>query len=448
MRINYQGLRQIGRRLFAAAVGVATLCLAATVISAQPKAPIPEPVVTPKPAEAPHSLPPIDAPAPPGDSIYAKEITIDRDGVTILDRDGRLYSLAAEDTSVLRDPWDHHRDEERRDIVHVLTDVISIEEDEVIYGDVVCVLTGDIEVLGRVEGSVFTFFGNVNVEGTVENAAVAPFGAVRVGSNGKVGGDVVASNIEKEPGGRIGGYRNELFFKFFGDTWEPRGVHWAQTTLTVIVLLKVLFWVFLVLLAHALAARNVAKVKNKIQASFIKSFLMGVLMQILFLPGVLLLIITIVGIPVAVFLVPLMVFAAIILSQAAIGLFLGEKIHENTGLKFPTALGKTLAGLMALQIVPLLAVVFAWGSSLSLFGGSFRVLAFTLIVLSIIIGYVVVTIGTGAVVMTRFGTRPKELLPEPAVAETESPPGGPPPTKATPLPHTQADQAGTAPATG
>jgi hypothetical protein len=188
----------------------------------------------------------------------------------------------------------------------------------------------------------------------------------------------------------------------------------------------------------------VAKVKAKIQASFFKSFLMGVLVQILLLPAVLLLIMTIVGIPVAVFLLPLMIVAAVILSQAAIGLYLGEKIDENTGLKFPTPLGRTLAGLMAMQIVPLLAVLFAWGTGFSLLGGSFRMIAFSLVVLSILLGYVVVTLGTGAVLMTRFGTRPKDTLPEAEASETddESHP------QATPLPHRQTDDSGTAPATG
>lgn len=397
------------------------------------------------PVPPPRPVKPIDAPAPPDDSIYAKEITIDRNGVTIVDREGRVYSLATADSGIAIHTRPHVSDKGRQDVIHVLTNKVTISEDETIAGDVVCVFGGDIDVLGHVEGMAFTLFGNVNVEGSVGDA-VAPFGSVRVGANGKVAGDVVASNIEKEPGGRISGYRNELFFKFLGDTWEPRGAYWAQTMLTVIVLLKVLFWVFLVLLAHALAARNVAKVKAQVQSSFFKSFLMGVLVQILLLPVVLLLIMTIVGIPVAVFLIPLMIVAAVILSQAAIGLFLGEKIDENTGMKFPTPLGKTLAGLMAMQTVPLLAVIFAWGTGLSLLGGSFRMLAFSMVVLSVILGYVVVTIGTGAVVMTRFGTRPRDTQPGAAVAQTEA--DDPAQAKPTPLPRPQSDESGTAPVTG
>lgn len=448
------GDRQRHHRIaaLAGAAVVAIVMMAAAWSHAQPEVPAPAPrpdsMYVPEvpgldPAVTP---PPIDAPAAPDDSIYAEEITIDRSGVTIRDREGRVYSLATEDSAALFHERTHFREKGRKDLIHVLTDRVTIEPDETITGDVVCVFGGDIDVQGRVDGMVFTMFGNINVDGDVGDAAVAPFGAVRVGANGKVAGDVVASNIEKEPGGRIGGYRNELFFRFLGDSWEPRGAYWAQTTLTVIVLLKVLFWVFLVLLAHALAARNVAKVKAKIQMSFFKSFFIGILVQILLLPLVLLLIMTIIGIPVALFLIPLMIVAAVILSQAAIGLYLGEKIDQNTNLKFATPLGKTLAGLLALQTVPLLSVIFAWGTGSNLLGGSFRMLAFSMIVLSMLLGYVVVTLGTGAVVMTRFGTRPRDPQPDATEAELEAEDTTHP--HATPLPRRQADDSGTATATG
>lgn len=439
---------------------VALVFLAAAILFAQTPTPRPEAGVAREAQDAPDVPdteatpgtitpakipPPIDAPSPPDDSIYVEEITIDCTGITIRDREGRVYSLATQDTAVEFRERTKYYDKDRKDLIHVVTDKVTIDLNETITGDVVCVFGGDIDVQGKVEGMVFTLFGNINVDGEVGNAAVAPFGGVRVGGNGKVAGDVVASNIDKEPGGRIGGFRNELFFNFLGDTWEPRGAHWAQTTLTVIVLLKVLFWVFLVLLAHALAARNVAKVKAKIQMSFFKSFIVGILTQILFLPLLLLLIMTIIGIPVAVFLIPLMIVAAVILSQAAIGLYLGEKIDENTNLKFATPLGKTLAGLLALQSVPLLSVAFAWGTGSSLLGGSFRVLAFSTIVLSMLLGYVVVTLGTGAVVMTRFGTRPKDPKPDGEEPVPEVNDGKHP--HATPLPRRQADESGTATAT-
>ena len=105
MKIDPQGFRQVWRRTLPAAVTLVCACLTLTIAAAQPEAPDPDPVVVPdvpEPSKAPPSIPPIDAPAPPGDSIYAKEITIDRHGVTILDREGRLYSLAAEDTSMVR----------------------------------------------------------------------------------------------------------------------------------------------------------------------------------------------------------------------------------------------------------------------------------------------------------------------------------------------------------
>jgi len=382
------------------------------------------------------------------DSIYASEIHTDVGGVLIVDRDGNYVRLEGLSIEPVRPPdFPHTHDGDRADIIHIFSDVITIEKDEVINGDVVSIFGGHVEVLGRVNGNVASIFGTIDVQGTVEDGAIAPFGTIHIGPRAMVGGDVVASEINKEPGGRIGGLRNELFFKLFGEDWRPGGGAWLRQTFTAVVLMKILFWVFLVLIAHALAARNIAKVKTKIAASFMKSFLMGVLVQILFIPAVLILFVTIIGIPVAIFLLPLLAVAAVVLANAAIGLYIGEKIHENTGIRLTAPLSQTIVGLLALQSIPLLAVVATWFTGLHQVSSIFRIITFALIGLTAVVGYVVVTVGTGAVVTTRFGTRPKDPRPDEA-SDTEG-------TTAdeadgaipTPLPHRRSDEPGTAPVT-
>ena len=385
------------------------------------------------------------------DSIYAVEITADAGGVDIVDTAGRHLKVIGTSVAVAKPPIVHGITGRREDIFHMFSDVITIEPDEVINGDVVAIFGGRIVVLGKVNGSVSSIFGTVDVQGTVEDAAIAPFGSVHIGPTGRVGGDVVASEINKEPGGRIGGLRNELFFKIFGQDWQPSGQLWLRQTFTAVVLLKALFWVFLVLLAHALAARNVAKVKARLQRSFFKCFFMGLLIQILFIPAVLVLLVTIIGIPVAIFLLPLMVVAALVLSHAAVGLFVGEKINENTALPLPSPLAQTVTGLMTVQMVPLLAVVSLWLTQIDPIAPVFRIITFVLIGLSLILGYVVITLGIGAVTMTRFGTRPKDETGE------EEPEGATPlpleekpasaPTHPSPLPRPRTDEPGTASAT-
>jgi hypothetical protein len=416
------------------------------------------------PAPPDSGVPPVIAPtakpseaSPKPDSIYATEITVDVSGVTVIDRNGRRRHLAGgpvqieipESLTELPEPPDldvfGNKDLQREDLVRLTSDV-TVEEDEVIRGDVVCVFGGRADVKGEVTGSVISVFGSVNVDGKVGRDVVAPFGQVHIGPTGSVRHNVVASDILKEPGGRVGGTREEVPLNIFGRRWgTPRpvfgrvGEGWGTpeivspaTTLTVLVVLNILFWMFLVLLAHALAARNVVKVKEKIHRSFFKSFFIGLLAEILVLPVSLLMLVTIIGIPVAIFLVPLMIAAAIVLAQAAMGLLVGEKIEQNTGLVLRAGLTRTLTGFLALQSVSLVAVGAMWAAGNQIGAGPLRLIAIGLFALTILLAYVVMTVGAGAVVMTRFGTRPKDAIPAPVPEPTR--PDTDPPSGRTPTP--------------
>ncbi|MBI3872017.1 MAG: hypothetical protein HY304_02940, partial [candidate division Zixibacteria bacterium] len=394
------------------------------------KAATPQPSQTTHRPHQPHpalhtpSAPTIPAPAAAAvvavmpnlrDSIYATQITVTSAGIEIIDRKGRhihlecvaplpeMPPMPGETRSSSRD-WGGLDDQsEGTGIVRIGSD-INIPEDETISGDVVTIF-GDIHTSGRTHGSCVTIFGNVDVDGAVDQDAVAPFGRVRVGPGGRVGHDVVASEISREPGGRIGGTREEIFIPFAGQLRGESGRLWTKSTVTALIVLKVLFWLFLVLLTHALAARNVAKVKARIQTSFFKSFMVGLISQILSLPIWLLLLVTIIGIPVALLVFPLIILAAIVVSQAAMGQLLGEKIDDNIGLSLHTPLGRTIVGVIALQSFALMTAALVWSAGASGWGG---LLAFGMMALSVLVGYVVLTVGLGAVVMTRFGTRPKE----------------------------------------
>ncbi|HUU45871.1 MAG TPA: polymer-forming cytoskeletal protein, partial [Acidobacteriota bacterium] len=273
-------------------------------------------------------LPPDPAP------INAVEITIDPlGGITLQDRDGKTYHQFAGipipplprglGTTRLED----YREVTHGDVVHIGSNIV-VEEDVLVDGSVTCIFC-DVTIHGEVTGAVVSAFGSIKVDGSIGRDALAPFGLVHVKSSGRVGGDVVGSQIQKEPGGRIGGMRSQILFEVFGSEWESISRYWTQTTLTVLVVLKVVFWLFLALLAHALACKNIVRVKRKIAASPIKSFFVGFAVQILFLPVLLILIVTIVGIPVAVFLVPLLIVVGLVLAYAAAGLLLGEKIDRN-----------------------------------------------------------------------------------------------------------------------
>ncbi len=382
--------------------------------------------VRPGPSDIP-SLPEISTISPvphtDSDSIYATEITVDLNGATFVDRSGHrrhlsIFSVSENDKRRMIDSIgpdsaiviSRHRNQE--DVVHLASDV-TVDKDETIRGAVVCVFGGHVDILGKVTGDAVSVFGSVNVDGYVAGDVVAPFGRVHIGPNGSVAGDVVASEIDKEPGGRIGGKREEILFNVFGSNSLVPVRSWPHTTLTVLVVLNALFWFFLVLLAHALAAKNVSKIKETIEHASIKAFVIGLVAEVLILPVFLLLLVTIIGIPVAIFLLPLMVAATLVLSQASIGLLVGEKITQNTALALRTPMTRTLTGYLVLQSIPLLGLVFTWIDGGEPATASLRMVSITLFGITILLGYFITTIGAGAVVMTRFGTRPKHAIPVP-----------------------------------
>jgi hypothetical protein len=72
-------------------------------------------------------------------------------------------------------------------------------------------------------------------------------------------------------------------------------------------------------------------------------------------------------------------------------------------------------GILAVELIPLLARV------LGVFGGPFSPLAWIVAFIGWIIAYLVITVGLGASILTRLGTRPKDVSPAPAVATPAKP---------------------------
>ncbi|MCI0531050.1 MAG: hypothetical protein L0Y74_03760, partial [candidate division Zixibacteria bacterium] len=159
------------------------------------------------------------------------------------------------------------------------------------------------------------------------------------------------------------------------------------------------------------------KVKNKVEQNFVKSFIMGILYQFPIVPLVfLVLFITIIGIPVAVILLPMLILFAFVLGFTAISMNIGEKIRTRFRVGPDTPTVTILIGMLAVFSVIIIWAVFdlisVWLPILS--GVSLIFLLITLAVL-----YLIATAGFGAAVMTRLGTRPKDA-PVPVTA--------PPPT--------------------
>ncbi len=324
-------------------------------------------------------------------------------GKIILDEEGLIIAPEAEETTAAQVKIKMGGKEiatielEHGDMVKFGKNV-TVDEGERVNGDVVSI-GGDVRVRGLVTGSAISIGGNVFISSTgiVETDAVS------------VGGDVI-----KEPGAIIKGQNVGLGF-LPGKIWRINGGHYFfRGASFVFSIIKVLFFFFLGILVLALAPKNVVKIRDKIKENMWKSGLIGFLGEILILPLFILLLVTIIGIPVALLILPLAVLLGMLLGYTSVSLIVGESLKENTNLKPQTQMMTLALGILAVQFFSL------FSSFLKIFWGFFSPLALILGIIGFLIVYVVFTIGFGGAIQTLLGTRPKEK-PAPAAPEQPSP---------------------------
>lgn len=295
-------------------------------------------------------------------------------------------------------------------------------------------IIGDASVAAdeRLEGDVVVVGGRAQVDGTVDGNVVVVFGRLGLGPMADVRGDVVAvaTRFDRAPGSRIGGELVDIGFGNPGVTirdvevpslglWPRRALprYWGiLATLLRLGLLVILGWMIV-----AVAGRSVHRIANRAGAEPLKAGVVGLLVEVLFLPVLIvvsiLLAVSIVGIPLLVLipLVLLVMLVALLVGFTAVAVRLGEWMGARVGIEplepyRAVALG--VAGLLALAFLARVA---------SLPGGLTTGLGFMLGLVAFCVEYVAWTVGLGAAVLVRLGPD----LPGPPAAQ--APPPMPPP---------------------
>jgi hypothetical protein len=269
---------------------------------------------------------------------------------------------------------------------------VEVAQDDRIRGAVV-VVDGDVYIDGEVEGDVVALGGNVEVTGHVTGSVVAIWGWVELDPEAAVGGDVVAiGGRVDENGAEIGGDAVEL--AFFGDMMGFPGVATILAARAVLTLLP--FGLFLLLLAVAFGPGSRGMAREAVRRP-LHSLGVGLLAQALVSLGIFVLSVTLVGIPVA-----LLVAAA---------QWIGSQVALVVGAVW---LGRTLGGRArsesvvraALASAVLLLLTLGAGAvALGSGSGPIRIGGGVLFLLGSLAEIVLVLVGTGALVTTRFGER-------------------------------------------
>jgi len=306
---------------------------------------------------------------------------------------------------------------------------VSIKRGDVVrFGEKIKVNEGE-----KVRGSVVSFGGDVIVRGIVTEDAVSIGGDVYVTSTGNVDGSAVSvgGTVTKEPGGRIGEDEVSL-----GPNWFPPigmispGVfRFGCPTIFGGMgnFIAKLFWLGLVIAVGMgtvlLFPRQLDVVEERIKTMPGKSGLMGILAQILTIPVlifiIILLCITIVGIPLLIFVVPLFIFgmiAAVFFGYIGMASIIAKTVESRAKLKMGGPYVRIALGILILMAAGLISNVLGIGS------GPLHAIAVLFGVFSWMIFYVVSTIGLGAVVMSRFGSR---RIGDNAAETPQAPPASP-----------------------
>lgn len=283
---------------------------------------------------------------------------------------------------------------------------VIIESDEKIKGPIVSV--GPVTVRGTVIGDVISYK------------------KITVTSTGKITGDVRAPEIVKMRGGVIAGSRIET-----GLPTIPEVDLFVETSYTGLIVSAIILSVLLVcgLLATGVAPRPVNRVSACLQKSFVRSFFIGLLAWFLYVPVLAILVLTIIGIPVALIALPIATLLAVVLAIVGLGDLVGQKASRYVGTSDSSQMTRVILGILILCSLWLgMSLFFTSPSGLS------NAFATLMLVLAIVVWSIGLTAGVGGVILTRFGRR--DYRPRAAEVKVETAPPPPP----TPPPLTSDEQ--------
>jgi hypothetical protein len=266
-----------------------------------------------------------------------------------------------------------------------------------------------------IDGDVVAIGGSAHILGEVRGEVVAIGGYVELGPNAVVrkGITVVGGTLRRDPAARVDGEVHEVGL----GALDLSGWHWARPSLATLwrgrtfgaafallaTMIRVAVLCLLAALVILVGREYVERVSALAAAQPFKAGAIGFLAQVLFLPiliiTIVLLVVTIVGIPLLLLLpFALLGLGAIgLIGFTAVGYHLGRLLGARLGWVNVGPYACTMAGILLLLSPLLLARLVGLG------GGLLFPMTFGLGLIGILVEYLAWTIGFGAVALARFG---------------------------------------------
>jgi cytoskeletal protein CcmA (bactofilin family) len=288
--------------------------------------------------------------------------------------------------------------------------------DGTVIGDVAA-FGGPVIVNGSVKGDVASFGGPVTINGDVMGEVAATGGDVTLGPKASIHGDLalLGGKLLKADGAKVSGSISNFDLKIAAKL-APMAAHWRgwehathdqgeDESAGGRLALFAGFAVFtaciglVVAVLAALLPQPVEQVAQSVKGDFWGTAGAGVLVTLGFFPSLLLLVVSILGIP----LIPLAFItatAAVVLGLAAASRLAGERLFES--LKKPQPGSAVVAALYGYGV--LIGLLFV-GKVLRLAGGLTAFAGGSLVLAGLMIVCAAVILGLGGVWRTRMGTR-------------------------------------------
>jgi hypothetical protein len=306
-----------------------------------------------------------------------KEIIIQENGQIRVLTDSGWIALSSDSIRKIIYLPDQMPHADSRDITQWGQDVI-IDEGDRVYANIT-VVSGDVTVNGYVEGDIVTVSGNIYVNST-----------------GYVQGDAIAvgGRVKKEEGAKITGSNVSIIVPFMR---LPRGsvFQMVQGIMIGVMILGML----LSALVISLFPRPMQRITARLSEKPIKSFFMGYVAYISMFIIWLLLFVTVIGIPLALFGEPVLILLLILVAYASANQVIGARLFKQKSM-----LKSFWYGCLISTAVPFILLFLGFATdSLVLFIVNMTLLGFMV--------FVFLPFGFGAALICRFGFPPRAKKP-------------------------------------
>ncbi len=220
-----------------------------------------------------------------------------------------------------------------------------------VTGDVVT-LFGNAKIAGKVHGDTVTIFGNANIAGQVNGDVVAVIGGIEVGGTGQINGSgvsVLGHGIDNQ------GIIRQETVSILG--FLPKGLSGAGILLTIILILTMVKHIVALgfsVIAVILFNDRLDKMANRLDTDPGKKLLIGILVYVGTFVGMAILVMTVIGVPLAVLLLPalmLLEFLANTTAKIAIGRRIAQRQNKSWSIMMELITGSLIYTILDISIV-------------------------------------------------------------------------------------------------